>query len=153
MKYLFLYVPDLIWFNRRYCISVKQIHRGEVSYSPKRSFIFTKKTQIISIWYCSDQLPTSMPERVIYLFIIYRFTSLFIYLSIYLFIYLFIYLLYLMSIPREAQKQEKNSFKRSVKILEKTPVLESLFGQISILQPSNSLRMEGPAKHTAWILI
>ena len=49
-----------------------------------------------------------------------------------------------MSIPREAQKQEKNSFKRSVKIQEKSPVLESLFGQISILQPSNSLRMESP---------
>ena len=87
------------------------------------------------------------------LFIYLLFTNLllylFIYLFIYLFVYLFIYLLYLMSIPREAQKQEKNSFKRSVKILEKTPVLESLFDQISILQPSNSLRMEGPAKHTA----
>ena len=102
-----IFVFICTWFNRRYCISVKQIHRGEVSYSPKRSFTFTKKTQIISIWYCSDQLPTSVPERVIYLFIIYWFTSLFIYLSIYLFIYLFIYLLYLMSIPREAQKQEK----------------------------------------------
>ena len=136
MKYLFLYVPDLIWFNRRYCILVKQIHQGEVSYSPKRSFTFTKKSQIISIWYCSDQLPTSVSERVIYLFIKYWFTSLFIYLFIYLFICLFIYLLYLMSIPREAQKQEKNSFKRSVKIQEKTPVLESVFGQISILQQS-----------------
>ena len=132
MKYLFLYVPDLIWFNRRYCILVKQIHQGEVSYSPKSSFTFTKKSQIISIWYCSDQLPTSVSERVIYLFIKYWFTSLF----IYLFICLFIYLLYLMSIPREAQKQEKNSFKRSVKIQEKTPVLESVFGQISILQQS-----------------
>ena len=136
MKYLFLYVPDLIWFNRRYCILVKQIHQGEVSYSPKRSFTFTKKSQIISIWYCSDQLPTSVSERVIYLFIKYWFTSLFIYLFIYLFIVFNVY-------SSWSAETRKKQFQKKRKNTGENPGVGVCFWS----------NFYSPAKHTACILI